>query len=109
MSSCRARFVPQACLLIDPGETQVNATSSEGSKPAFELLRDGGKFASRDEDPEQREYAVLVDWLDTLPTGRAFNEIGLFGNQNTVCQPRTPRWRHTVERLKTVFSKWDGR
>ena len=31
-------------------------------------------------------------------------EVGLFGNQNTVCQPTTPKWRHTVERLKQVFS-----
>lgn len=77
------------------------------SKPAFEVLRDGPKYLSRDADPEQRDYAVLIDWLDTVPTSQAFNEIGLFGNQNTVCQPRTPRWRHTVERLKTVFGKWD--
>jgi len=33
------------------------------------------------------------------------NEVGLFGNQNTVCQPTTPKWRHTVERLKTYFTK----
>lgn len=27
----------------------------------------------------------------------------MFGNQNTVCKPRTPRWRTTVERLKQRF------
>ena len=31
------------------------------------------------------------------------NEVGLFGNQNTVCQPTAQKWRHTVERLKTRF------
>ena len=29
--------------------------------------------------------------------------IGMFGNQNTVCKPTTPKWRSTVERLKTHF------
>jgi len=27
----------------------------------------------------------------------------MFGNQNTVCKPTTPKWRSTVERLKTHF------
>ncbi|TFH85010.1 hypothetical protein EQG41_19240 [Billgrantia azerbaijanica] len=33
----------------------------------------------------------------------AFNEAGLFGNQNTVCKPTTPKWSHTVSRLKQVW------
>jgi hypothetical protein len=35
-----------------------------------------------------------------VPLQDAVNEIGLFGNQNTVCKPVTPKWRQTVERLK---------
>jgi len=46
---------------------------------------------------------VPVRWLKTVPVEQAFNEIGLFGNQNTVCKPRTPKWRTTVERLRQVF------
>jgi hypothetical protein len=46
--------------------------------------------------------------MDTVDASKAFSEVGLFGNQNTVCQPTTPKWRHTVERLKTVFPKWNG-
>ena len=53
------------------------------------------------------ESFVRVEWLDTVPENKAFTEIGLFGNQNTVCQPTTPKWRHTVERLKTFFKKWE--
>jgi hypothetical protein len=34
--------------------------------------------------------------------------VGLFGNQNTVCQPRAAKWRHTVERLRSVFKGWGG-
>jgi hypothetical protein len=39
---------------------------------------------------------------------RDFSGGGLLGNQNTVCQPRVAKWRHTVERLKTVFKGWGG-
>ena len=34
--------------------------------------------------------------------------MGDFKNQNTVCQPRAPKWRHTVERLKTFFPNWNA-
>ncbi|MEN9314876.1 MAG: hypothetical protein RIS35_1269, partial [Pseudomonadota bacterium] len=51
---------------------------------------------------------VRVKWLQTVPESQAFNEVGLFGNQNSVCQPTTPKWRHTVERLKAAFPKWAG-
>lgn len=61
------------------------------------------------DDPEKTEYFVPVTWLDTVPREKAVNELGLFGNQNTVCQPTTPKWRHTVERLKLAFFRWAGR
>ena len=78
-----------------------------GSRPALEVLQDAKAYAQTADDPEQAEYFVRVKWLDTVDAAYAFNEVGLFGNQNTVCQPRTPKWRHTVERLKTVFPHWD--
>lgn len=46
------------------------------------------------------EYFVPIRWIHTVPVEQAVNEIGLFGNQNTVCKPTTPKWRTTVERLK---------
>lgn len=50
-----------------------------------------------------------INWLQTVDdVDEAFNEVGLFGNQNTVCQPTTPKWRHTVERLKTFFRNWNS-
>ena len=30
----------------------------------------------------------------------------MFGNQNTVCKPKTPQWRTTVERLKLRFADY---
>ncbi len=66
------------------------------------------KYRQHADDPEKSEYFVRVKWLDDVSADQAVNEVGLFGNQNTVCQPLTPKWRHTVERLKTVFTKWQG-
>ena len=52
------------------------------------------------DDPDRMEYFVPVRWLHSVPIEVAINDIGLFGNQNTVCKPTTPKWRTTVERLK---------
>lgn len=79
----------------------------QGERPALEVLQDADRYKRYSEDPEKSEHFVRVAWLDTVPEAAAVNEVGLFGNQNTVCQPLTPKWRHTVERLKHHFPKWD--
>jgi len=58
-------------------------------------------------DPERCEYFVPVDWLQTVPLQDAIKEVGLFGNQNTVCKPTTPKWRHTVVNLKARLPNYD--
>ena len=78
-----------------------------GSRPALEALENAAAFAKTADDPEQAEYFVRVNWLDTVDEAHAFNEVGLFGLQHTVCQPRAAKWRHTVDRLKTVFLHWN--
>lgn len=75
--------------------------------PGMALLQHGPSLMAHADDQEKAEYFVRVQWLDSVPKAKAFKELGLFGNQNTVCQPRTPKWRHTVERLKTHFKDWD--
>lgn len=60
------------------------------------------KFA-RDFDEDSAEYFVTVSWLHHVDESHAVNEVGLFGNQNTVARPRTPKWDHTVNRLKEVW------
>jgi len=80
----------------------------EGPKPLLEVSRNAQRYLSHVDDPERSEYFVRVEWLDTVTEAQAFKEVGLFGNQNTVCQPTTPKWRHTIERLKNVFRNWDG-
>jgi hypothetical protein len=83
-------------------------TTADGDRPALDVLQHGPLYRTTADDPEQAEYFVRVKWLDTVDADKAFNEVGLFGNQNTVCQPRAAKWRHTVERLKTVFTRWGG-
>jgi len=59
-------------------------------------------------DDEHAEYLVPVEWIHTVPRSQAFREVGLFGNQNTVCKPTASKWRHTVERLKEAWSVPDA-
>ena len=80
----------------------------EGERPCLDVLRHANLYQQHANDPEKAEYFVKVDWLATVPTENAFNEVGLFGNQNTVCQPTVPKWRHTVDRLKAHFPNWNS-
>lgn len=79
----------------------------EGERACLDELTKYTDLKKNAADPEKAEHFVRVQWLDTVPETKAMNEVGLFGNQNTVCQPTTPKWRHTIERLKTRFTKWD--
>lgn len=79
-----------------------------GERPALEVLRYSEELKKFADDAENSEYFVRVDWLDTVDERSAVKEVGLFGNQNTVCKPPSPKWRHTVERLKSFFPNWDG-
>jgi hypothetical protein len=78
-------------------------TTAEGPRPVFDALRHGAEWRALADDAEKSEYFVRVDWTKTVNERDAFNELGLFGNQNSVCQPTTPKWRHTVDRLKALF------
>ena len=74
-----------------------------GNKPALEVLGEGHYHREFSDDPERMEYFVPMRWLDHAPIEKAVYEVGLFGNQNTVCRPRAAKWRSTVERLKVAF------
>lgn len=79
---------------------EFQVTTPEGERPALDVLTEGDYHRAVVDDPERSEYFVPVRWTHTVPLEQAVNEIGLFGNQNTVCKPTTPKWRTTVERLK---------
>ncbi|MDD5319583.1 MAG: endonuclease NucS [Methylococcales bacterium] len=78
-----------------------------GEVPVLEAAKRGSYHSEYLNDPERCEYFVPIKWLQTVPLENAVQEIGLFGNQNTVCRPTTPKWRSTVERLKEKFPLFD--
>lgn len=73
--------------------------SSGDEQPALEVLTERNYHREFVDDPAKAEYFVPVRWLHTVPLGEAVHEVGMFGNQNTVCAPGTASWRHTIERL----------
>ena len=87
--------------------TSFTVETPEGEIPAAEALHEGTYHREVVDDPERCEYFVPMSWLDTTSIENAFKEIGLFGVQNTVSKPTTPKWRHTIERLKHRFAKFD--
>lgn len=88
--------------------SNFSVSTPEGERPALDVLEHGEHYRQHADDPELAEYFVRVQWLDVREARQAINEVGLFGNQNTVCKPTTPKWRHTVERLKTKLLNWDA-
>lgn len=79
-------------------EFEIETENESGA--AQDLLSGGTYHREHIGDPDKMEYFVPVRWVHTVPLDQAVNEIGLFGNQGTVCRPTTPSWRTTVERLK---------
>ena len=56
------------------------------------------------DDEERAEYFVRVKWQRSFPIKQAVSELGFFGNQNSVCKPRSSKWLFTIDTLK---KKWD--
>ena len=84
--------------------TDYTVNVDGADRPALEVLAKAKYHREYADDPERAEYFVPVRWQHTVGLDNAVNEIGLFGNQNTVCKPTTPKWRTTVDRLK---AKWN--
>jgi len=75
--------------------------------PVLTAAKLGTYHAEHVNDPELCEYFVAIEWLQTITVDQAIKEVGMFGNQNTVCRPTTPKWRWTIERLKEHFQHYD--
>ncbi|MGZ0076425.1 hypothetical protein [Methylomonas sp. YC3] len=88
--------------------SQFSLITPEGERPALEVLVAGSYHREFVEDEEKCEYFVPVQWLETKDLGNAIQEVGMFGNQNTVCKPTATKWRSTVERLKQRFPIYGG-
>lgn len=83
-------------------------TTPAGDTPVLEIAKRGSYHREFLHDPERCEYFVPMRWLQAVPLERAVHEIGLFGNQNSVCKPTTSKWRSTVDRLKERFPGFDS-
>lgn len=98
--------------LVTGGPVQLSEFTLPGSDgellPETQVLREAGYHSEFVNDPERSEYFVPVEWTETVPLEKAVQEVGMFGNQNTVCAPKTPKWRHTIDRLKVRFLGWDN-
>lgn len=69
----------------------------------LDVIQNGPGLTSTANDQDRAEYFVPIKWIKTVPLKQAVYEVGLFGNQNSVCKPRAAKWQHTVERLKQLF------
>jgi hypothetical protein len=75
-------------------------------RPALEVLKNGEYYRKVADDMEKCEYFVPMEWSETRSVDKGVTDTGLFGNQNTVCAPKTQKWGFTVERLKERFPNW---
>jgi hypothetical protein len=72
-------------------------------KTIFELSKKANYQSEYKNDEDKAEYMVRIEWIHKVALNRAVSEVGFFGNQNTVCKPTTPKWNHTINRLKEVW------
>lgn len=54
-------------------------------------------------DADIGEYVVGIQWIHTVALSEAVKKPGLFGNQNSVCRPRSAKWLHTVNELMAAW------
>ena len=87
------------------GPRQIADDFEIDGRPALEVLE--AEYHRDEEDPDKREHFVPVEWLHTVELDKAV--AGAYGNQNTVCQPRTPKWRATVKKLKNAWPEHSRR
>jgi len=86
---------------------EFKVPTAQGEKPVLEAAKRGTYHAEYIDDLENCEYFVPVRWIETVPLNQAIQEVGLFGNQNTVCKPTSLKWRNTIDRLKERFPHHD--
>ena len=89
--------------------TTFKVKTPEGEVPVLQVATGGTYHREFLNDTDRCEYFVPIQWLQTVPVEDAVQEkeIGLFGNQNTICKPTAPKWQYTVERLKEKFPDFD--
>ena len=84
-------------------ETEVLVNGS--SKKIVDLNLRAGDMTHDLNDDELCEHVVPVKWIDTRLSSNPIKEVGLFGNQNSVCKPIADTWVHTIKRLDSLLHK----
>lgn len=89
---------------MQPVDEFTVRTTSGAEVPIAEESQVAATLRKASEDPQLADYLVRVKWIKTVGPKHAVHEKGFFGNQNSVARPRSPKWDHTVERLKAVWN-----
>lgn len=92
-------LVEESAVKVD----EFKVATEQGELPILDAPIKAKYHRDHVDDEDKAEYFVRVKWIRDVPTKEAKSELGFFGNQNTVCKPTTPKWNHTVERLKSLF------
>ena len=79
----------------------------DGKNVSMKDLPLKGDYFYMEDDPDNAEYIVKVQWIRTVPEEKAVKELGFFGNQNSVCRPHNDKWEFTIERLKKYWEIGD--
>ena len=90
----------------EPANT-FKVNTKDGIQSVIDVAKKGSYHSEFFDDNEKTEYFVPVKWLETVSIDKAVQEVGMFGNQNSICKPTTPKWRSTVDRLKEKFPKFE--
>ena len=99
-------FIPQAGYVgvgrvLAPAVTAAEfmVPGPDGTEvPITEIADDPAQPFSMVEGKE--DYLARVTWDATVKRPQAIHEPGMFSNANVVARPTTPKWNHTVDRLK---------
>ena len=87
---------------------EVAPKTPEGDRSLVDVSTRADDDRGEIDETDRCEYFVPVKWLETRSIEATVQEIGFFGNQNTVCKPRSRKWRTTVDRLERVFTRSHG-
>lgn len=74
----------------------------DGKKVSIFNLNSVAKYGANG-DSDSQEYFVRIKWLKTVSIDDAYDELGFFGNQNSVCRPTVSGWNSTIDKLKVRF------
>ena len=58
--------------------TDFEVDEGEDRRPATEVLESAAEYQQRNENPDEAEYYVRIEWLDTKPESEAVREAFFF-------------------------------